>query len=34
MPVIGGLGVQIIRAVADEIISDDRIAYHHAISAG
>ncbi len=34
MAVVRGLGVQVIRAAADEIVSDDRIAYHHTISAG
>jgi hypothetical protein len=29
-----GLGVEVIRAAAGEIILDDRLAYHHIINTG
>jgi hypothetical protein len=32
MAVVRGLGVEIVRAAADKIVSDGRIAYHHTIS--
>ena len=32
--VVRGLGVEVIRATAGEIILDARIAYHHIINAG
>jgi len=32
MAVVRGLGVEIVRAAADKIVSDGRISYHHTIS--
>jgi len=32
--VMRGLGVEVIRAAAGEIILDDRLAYHHIINTG
>jgi hypothetical protein len=34
MAVVPGLGVQVIRAAADEIFWGDRLACHHTISTG